>query len=158
MRTAASPTPATDDQVDDDYLSEWRRPVDEIENHMTDIHHMAVSGRVTIEPMRTRVPSFSWDEILVKWAQLATLPLNKSQPVNTITTIGPAAASPLVLETPLFVSHMSYGALSKEAKLSLARGSATAKTAMCSGEGGIPHNHSRPPTATSSSMSPTSIA
>ena len=135
--TAPSPTPVTDDHVDADYLSEWRRPVDEIENHMTDIHQMAVSGRVTIEPMRTRVPSFSWDEILVKGAQLATLPLNKSQPVNTITTIGPSAASPLVLETPLFVSHMSYGALSKEAKLSLARGSATAKTAMCSGEGGI---------------------
>ncbi len=32
---------------------------------------------------------------------------------------------------------MSFGALSKEAKLALARGSAAAKTAMCSGEGGI---------------------
>jgi len=32
---------------------------------------------------------------------------------------------------------MSFGALSKEAKIALARGSAMAKTAMCSGEGGI---------------------
>jgi len=32
---------------------------------------------------------------------------------------------------------MSFGALSKEAKVSLAKGSAAVKTAMCSGEGGI---------------------
>jgi glutamate synthase domain-containing protein 2/rubredoxin len=131
------PSPLTSGNVDDDYLSEWRRPVDEIENHMTDIHNMSVSGKVTIEPMRTRMPTFSWDEILIKGAQLATLPLNKSQPVSTITTIGPAAAVPLVLSTPVFVSHMSFGALSMEAKLSLAKGSAAAGTAMCSGEGGI---------------------
>ena len=83
------------------------------------------------------MPTFSWDEILVKGAQLATLPLNKSQPVSTRTTIGPAARVPLVLETPVFVSHMTFGALSKEAKLALSKGSAKAKTAMCSGEGGI---------------------
>lgn len=44
---------------------------------------------------------------------------------------------PMVLENPVFISHMSFGALSKEAKVALARGSAMAKTAMCSGEGGI---------------------
>jgi glutamate synthase domain-containing protein 2 len=32
---------------------------------------------------------------------------------------------------------MSFGALSKEAKIALAKGSALAKTAMCSGEGGV---------------------
>jgi glutamate synthase domain-containing protein 2 len=41
------------------------------------------------------------------------------------------------IETPVYVSHMSYGALSKEIKLALAKGSAAAGTAMCSGEGGI---------------------
>mgnify|MGYP003220634297 CR=1 FL=1 len=43
----------------------------------------------------------------------------------------------MVLEGPMYVSHMSFGALSREAKTSLARGSALAGTAMCSGEGGI---------------------
>ncbi len=33
--------------------------------------------------------------------------------------------------------HMSFGALSKEIKVGLAKGSAMAGTAMCSGEGGI---------------------
>ena len=32
---------------------------------------------------------------------------------------------------------MSFGALSAETKVALARGSAMAKTAMCSGEGGV---------------------
>ena len=122
---------------DESYLSEWRRAEDALESHMADIHSMAISGNSLIEPMRTRLPTFSWDEILVKGAQLATLPLNKSQPVATRTVIGPRAAVPLVMETPLSVSHMSFGALSFEAKLALSKGSAQAGAAMCSGEGGI---------------------
>ena len=119
------------------YLAEWRRPADDFETNMVDIHHLAMTGTSIIEPMRTRIPSFSWDEILIKGAQLAKIPLNKSQPVVTQTLIGPGAAFPLMLETPVFVSHMSFGALSREAKLALAKGSAQAKTAMCSGEGGV---------------------
>lgn len=121
----------------EEYLAEWRRPADDFETSMADIHHLAITGKSIIEPMRSRIPSFSWDEILIKGAQLAKIPLNKTQPVVTRTLIGPAAALPLILETPVFVSHMSFGALSREAKLALARGSAQAKTAMSSGEGGI---------------------
>ena len=121
----------------EEYLAEWRRPTDDFETNMADIHYLAMTGKSIIEPMRTRLPSFSWDEILFKGAQLAKLPLNNTQPVVTETLIGPAAALPLMLETPVFVSHMSFGALSREAKLALATGSARAKTAMCSGEGGI---------------------
>ena len=38
---------------------------------------------------------------------------------------------------PVYISHMSFGALSKETKIAMAKGSAAAGTAMCSGEGGI---------------------
>lgn len=123
--------------VSEDYLAEWRRPADDFETQMADIHRIADSGHSLIEPMRTRVPTFSWDEILVRGAQLARLPLNKSQPVSARTVIGPGADIPMILESPLTVSHMSFGALSREAKLSLAKGSAEVKTAMCSGEGGV---------------------
>ena len=51
--------------------------------------------------------------------------------------IGPNAAKPLRLEIPLFVSDMSFGALSEEAKVSLARGAEMAGTGICSGEGGM---------------------
>ena len=43
----------------------------------------------------------------------------------------------MVIESPIYISHMSFGALSKEIKTALSMGSAEAKTAMCSGEGGI---------------------
>ena len=87
--------------------------------------------------MRTRKPVVSWDEVLIMGAQLARLPRNEDEPVSTRTVIGPEADHPLEISTPVFVSHMSFGALSKEVKLALARGSAAVETAMCSGEGGI---------------------
>ncbi|MEI7748024.1 MAG: glutamate synthase-related protein [Chlorobiaceae bacterium] len=121
----------------EEYLAEWRRLADNFEVNMADIHRLAMTGESIIEPMRTRIPTFSWDEILIKGAQLAKMPLNKTEPVVTQTLIGPAAVFPLMLETPVFVSHISFGALSREAKLALSKGSALAKTAMCSGEGGI---------------------
>jgi glutamate synthase domain-containing protein 2/rubredoxin len=123
--------------AEEDYLSEWRRPCDELEIHMADIHRMAETGESIIEPMRTTAETPSWDEILIKGAQLAKIPLNDDVPVNTRTVIGPKAQHPLVIETPIYVTHMSFGALSMETKLALSKGSAAVKTAMCSGEGGI---------------------
>ena len=123
--------------IADDYLNEWQRASDDFEIHMTDIHRISTTGKAISEPMRTQVPTFSWDDILFKGAQLFKMPLNKSRPVQTRTIIGPAAKQPLIIESPIFVTHMSFGALSKEAKLALAKGSAQAKTAMSSGEGGI---------------------
>ncbi len=117
--------------------SAFVRSSDELEVHMADIHQMAASGESTTEPMRTKRPVISWDDLLIKGAQLARMPLNQEDPVNTQTVIGPSAKQPLVIETPLYISHMSFGALSREAKIALATGSAAVKTAMCSGEGGI---------------------
>jgi glutamate synthase domain-containing protein 2 len=98
---------------------------------------MAESGVSVYEPMRTRKATISWDEILIKGAQLATIPLDTGDTVRTRTVIGPKAKHPLVIDTPVFVSHMSFGAISKEAKIALAKGGAAAGTAVCSGEGGI---------------------
>ena len=104
---------------------------------MADIHTMSQTGATIIEPMGTKIALPSWDDILILGAQLNPAPLNDGEPVNTTTIIGKKAAKPMVLENPVFVSHMSFGALSKEMKIALAKGSAMAKTAMCSGEGGI---------------------
>ena len=65
------------------------------------------------------------------------MPLAEDSQVNTGTIIGKHAKKPLILENPVYISHMSFGALSKEAKIALAKGSALGKSAMCSGEGGI---------------------
>lgn len=70
-------------------------------------------------------------------AQLARMPLLDETPVATELVIGPAAKQPLRLSIPLFVSDMSYGALSEEAKVALAKGAELAGTGICSGEGGM---------------------
>lgn len=104
---------------------------------MTDIHDISATGESVLEPMRTKREVISWDQILMKGAQLFKLPLNKNDPVNVQTIIGPKAKYPLILETPIFITHMSFGALSREVKTALSMGSAATKTAICSGEGGI---------------------
>ena len=119
------------------YLGPWKRSSDDLEIYMDDIHKISETDESITEPMRTVKNVISWDDILVKGAQLAKIPLNKDELVSTRTVIGPRARQPLVIETPIYITHMSFGALSKEVKIALAKGSAAVKTAMCSGEGGI---------------------
>ncbi|MBU0985014.1 MAG: alpha-hydroxy-acid oxidizing protein [candidate division Zixibacteria bacterium] len=134
---AAAAAPAAVVEATADSLAKFRRTSDDRESYMADIHRMAATGESVIEPMRTSKAVISWDDLLIRGAQLARLPLNREEAVTTRTVIGPKAAQPLVIETPLYVSHMSFGSLSREVKIAMARGSAAVGTAMCSGEGGI---------------------
>lgn len=84
---------------------------------------------------RSQLPS--WDDIQFVTAQLAKVPLLDGTPVNTELVIGPNAKKPLRLDIPLFVSDMSFGALSEEAKVALAKGAELAGTGIASGEGGM---------------------
>ena len=95
-------------------------------------HH----GRVSAMGVpRDQLPS--WEQIQLLTAQLHKVPLLEEAPVGTEVIIGPKARKPLVLERPLFVSDMSFGALSEEAKVALAMGAEKAGTGICSGEGGM---------------------
>ncbi len=111
--------------------------VDHSARYMAEIHEMAVTGSSISGSMGTKMPMPNWDDILLLGAQLNPAPLNDEAPVDTVTVIGKHAKKPMVLQSPVYISHMSFGALSQEAKIALAKGSAMAKTAMCSGEGGI---------------------
>ena len=51
-----------------------------------------------------------WDDIQILTAQMATKPLFENVAVNSQLVIGPQAKKPLVLDIPLFVSDMSFGA------------------------------------------------
>ena len=84
---------------------------------------------------RDQLPS--WDDIQFVTAQLARRPLLEDRPVSTKVVIGPKADRPLELDIPLFVSDMSFGSLSEEAKIALAKGAEIAGTGICSGEGGM---------------------
>jgi glutamate synthase domain-containing protein 2 len=78
-----------------------------------------------------------WETIQFLPAQLATRPLLDHEAVATKVVIGKKAKKPLTLDMPMFVSDMSFGALSKEAKIALAKGAELAGTGICSGEGGM---------------------
>ncbi len=84
---------------------------------------------------RSQLPS--WDDLQLLTAQLARKPLLDDAPVDTSVVIGPNAKQPLSLTIPIFVSDMSFGALSEEAKVALAKGAELAGTGICSGEGGM---------------------
>jgi glutamate synthase domain-containing protein 2/nitrite reductase/ring-hydroxylating ferredoxin subunit len=132
-------------------------PVDEYEHHYRNahadsaeepfvaaIHELALHGldRVghhgpvaAMGVERDTLPS--WDSLLFATAQLAKFPLLDDEVVSTDVVIGGNAARPLRLDIPIFVSDMSFGALSQEAKTALARGAELAGTGICSGEGGM---------------------
>ena len=95
-------------------------------------HH----GRVSAMGVpRDQLPK--WEQIQLVTAQLHRVPLLDEHPVGTDVVIGPKAKKPLHLDRPLFVSDMSFGALSEEAKVALAKGAELAGTGICSGEGGM---------------------
>ncbi|MEM7775323.1 MAG: glutamate synthase-related protein [Pseudomonadota bacterium] len=84
---------------------------------------------------RDQLPT--WDDLQILTAQLHNPPLLDDAPVGTDVVIGPNAQKPLRLDIPLFVSDMSFGALSEPAKVALARGAELVGTGICSGEGGM---------------------
>ena len=84
---------------------------------------------------KTELPR--WDDLQFVTAQLARVPQLDDVEVGTELVIGPKAQKPLRMEIPLFVSDMSFGALSLEAKVALAKGAELAGTGICSGEGGM---------------------
>lgn len=105
--------------------------------YMAEIQTMAQTGKPIIDAMGTKMKMPGWDDILILGNQLNPPPLMEDEPVDAVTVIGKHAQKPMVLESPVYISHMSFGAMSREMKTALAKGSALAKTAMCSGEGGI---------------------
>lgn len=102
-------------------------------NGLKNLGHHGFSASMGVD--RNTLPQ--WKDIQFLPAQLATRPLLDEDHVNTQAVIGPGAKKPLVLEMPLFVSDMSFGALSREAKIALAKGAELAGTGICSGEGGM---------------------
>ena len=134
----------TEYDEEDSFPDFYGEPHPEKEPHTKYIQHLAQHGleewghhgKVSAMGVpRTELPS--WDDIQIQTAQLATTPLADDAPVDTSLTIGPGAESPLELDIPIFVSDMSFGALSEEAKIALAQGAEQAGTGIASGEGGM---------------------
>ena len=141
-----------DDQVGEEFAVESKSDADAMpeakatpeEPTVAFIHQLATEGLSKLGhhgPMgamgvpRSDLPD--WNDIQIMVAQLAQKPLMEDVAIGTELVIGPEAKRPLELKIPLFVSDMSFGALSEEAKVSMAKGADLAGTGICSGEGGM---------------------
>ena len=104
-----------------------------------EIQEKARTGKHLIRGCGTtrKLPTF--DDLALLSAGLSRMPVDTyREEAVTRTVLGARhARKPLVIETPIMVAPMSYGALSKEAKIALAAGSAKVGTAMNNGEGGL---------------------
>ncbi len=116
--------------ADEPYVKYIRKLADE---GLSKVGHHGPAAAMGVP--RDRLPK--WDDLQLVVAQLHQVPLLDDEPVGTDLVIGPRAKKPLRLEIPLFVSDMSFGALSEEAKVALAKGAELAGTGICSGEGGM---------------------
>ncbi len=115
---------------DEPYVKFIRKLADE---GLTKVGHHGPAAAMGVP--RDSLPK--WDDLQFVVAQLHKLPLLDEEAVATELVIGPRAKKPLRLAIPLFVSDMSFGALSEEAKVALAKGAELAGTGICSGEGGM---------------------
>lgn len=112
----------------------YTRDIKELaKNGLKNIGHHGFTAAMGVD--RNTLPK--WEDVQFLPAQLWKKPLLDEEAVITETIIGPRAKKPLKLSIPLFVSDMSFGALSREAKISLATGAQMAGTGICSGEGGM---------------------
>lgn len=131
---AVPPLPAGHDE---DYLARWARPGDPELRGYGYLRGLA-SGNPARSAMGTRQSLRPrWEDILLLPAQVGRAPRLDEEPLSLRTVIGRAADEPLVLDVPMLISHMSFGALSASAKTALARVAEETGTAIGSGEGGM---------------------
>ena len=104
-----------------------------------DIHEKAQLGRYRIRGFSTFQKVTHFDDLVFLSTGLTRFPLEGyKETCNTRTVLGKRFASePLVLETPIYITGMSYGALSRNAKVALGKAATMVGTATCTGDGGM---------------------
>ena len=104
-----------------------------------DIHAKAELGRYRIRGLSTFQRVTHFDDLTFLSTGLTRFPLEGyKERCSTQTVIGARnAEEPLVLDTPIYITGMSYGALSANAKTALGKAASMVGTASCTGDGGM---------------------
>lgn len=85
-----------------------------------------------------RLGKISFEDLVFIPAQIAKRPVDYySEEIKTKTILGQLSKRPIEIEFPIVIGAMSFGALSKEAKIALAKASSLAGTMANTGEGGM---------------------
>ena len=100
-----------------------------------DITNMADQGKSLLCSMGSlKHMPFSLDDLHFVPAQISKIPLNTDEKVNTEVAIGPQAKNPLQVSSPIMISGMAYGAVSKNVRLVLAKVASNLQIGLNAGE------------------------
>ena len=104
-----------------------------------DIHAKSDLGRYRIRGFSSFQDVTHFDDLTFLSTGLTRFPLEGyKEQCNTQTVIGSLnAKNPLILDTPIYITGMSYGALSVNAKTALGKAASLVGTASCTGDGGM---------------------
>ncbi|MBI2530006.1 MAG: FMN-binding glutamate synthase family protein [Candidatus Diapherotrites archaeon] len=105
-----------------------------------DIRKRASSAEAPLMSTRktSKADKLSLNELVFVPAQLAKTPHDYyREKIDSETIIGKSSRHPLKLKIPIMIAAMSFGAMSKEAKIALARASSIVGTCANTGEGGM---------------------
>lgn len=98
----------------------------------------AQTGKVLSRPLGSPLKTSPWEKLLLNPRQLFELPAENQDAIDTKVVIGPKSNKPLILDTPIMITGMSYGgSLSLAMKRALAKGAALANTATNTGESAV---------------------
>jgi glutamate synthase domain-containing protein 2 len=106
---------------------------------ISEVKYKAETGKHRIRGCGSTKKFPNFDDLLILPSQLSRLSIDTyREDCRTQTVLGRRfAKKPLVIETPIMISGMSYGALSKEAKTALAKSTQIVGTSINNGEGGL---------------------
>lgn len=111
---------------------------DEFYKTIIDIKNMGYTGKSVIASMGSlKKLQYSLDDLHFIPAQVNKIPLNMEDEVNTEVIMGKTAKKPFKVSSPVIISGLSFGAVSKNVRLVIAQTANKLKTAFNSGEGGV---------------------
>jgi glutamate synthase domain-containing protein 2 len=121
------------------YITELRESATFDRSTMSEIRRAADTGIYDIRGWgaKRKLPHF--DDLLFLGASMSRYPLEGyREKCNTQVTLGTRfAKKPIVIETPVTIAGMSFGALSANAKEALGRGASAVGTSTTTGDGGM---------------------
>lgn len=105
---------------------------------LMEIAMRARRGKPVERPLGSPLLFSPWEQLLFNPVHLDRFPVKEDAPIRKRVTIGPRAKKPLRIEIPVMMAAMSFGgALSKRAKIALAKAATNLGTATNSGEAGL---------------------
>lgn len=103
-----------------------------------DLVELSFKNKSVVDSMGSRKPlNFSLDDLNFIPAQLNRFPLNQDEEVNAELIIGPNAKKPFKVSSPILMSAISYGAVSKRVRKVISGAACETKMGFNTGEGGV---------------------